>query len=65
MDLNLHADQSTRIRQAADYASGLADNLRKLNSGPVFDHDREKLVEGVNIWFDRLAELLGKKGEAA
>ncbi|WP_411037537.1 hypothetical protein [Shinella sp. BYT-45] len=65
MDLNLHADQSTRIREAAEYVAGIADNLRKINNGPVFDCDRDKLVEGVNIWFNRLAELLGKKGEAA
>ncbi len=60
MDMHEHANQSKAMRQAAEYAEGIAANLRQINSGPVFDHDRDKLVREVDGWFSMLAKLLGK-----
>lgn len=65
MDLNLLAEQSTKIREAAECASAIADNLHKINNGLVLGSDSDRSIERVNIWFDRLAEFLGKKGETA
>lgn len=60
MDMHEHANQSKAMRHAAEYADGIAANLRKINSGPAFDHDRDKLVREVESWFAELAKLFGK-----
>lgn len=61
IDMDLHARHSTEVRRAADLADGLAKNLRKLNDGPVFDHERAKLIGEVDAWFVALSEIIGKR----
>ncbi|PZP60528.1 MAG: hypothetical protein DI604_31155 [Delftia acidovorans] len=61
MDIDTHAKRSTDIRKAAEYARGLSDNLHKINNGPVYDADRRKIIEEVNMWLSALNRLLGKE----
>ncbi|MFU0504093.1 hypothetical protein [Pseudaminobacter sp. NGMCC 1.201702] len=65
MNLAKHADASAEIRRAADLASGLADELRALNLGPVFDRERDKRIENISMYFAGIAERLGYRVEAA
>ncbi|TGQ19353.1 hypothetical protein [Mesorhizobium sp. M00.F.Ca.ET.217.01.1.1] len=65
MNLARHADASGDIRRAADCAAGMAVALRKLNDGPVFDHDRDRLIKDVDAYFGTVAKTLGYKLEAA
>lgn len=61
IDLDRLAQQSSDIRNAANWADSLAGNLRKLNSGPVFDYERKKALEEVNVAFSAISSLLAKE----
>ncbi|MBX4941203.1 hypothetical protein [Rhizobium binae] len=61
MDIDAHAQRAAEMRRAAEYADGIATNLRKLNAGPVFDHERERLINEVNCWFAAVSTILGKE----
>lgn len=65
MNLAQHADASSDIRRAAGAAAEISTALNKLNSGPVFDHERERLIQEVGMNLKGLAAVLGYKSEAA
>lgn len=60
IDLDKLAQQSSDIRNAANWADSLAGNLRKLNSGPVFEYERKKALEEVQIAFAAISKLMAK-----
>lgn len=59
--MDQHAKTSADMRQAAGWADDLAKSLRALNLGPVFDYEREKLVETVDAAYSAIGRLLGKE----
>ncbi|MER9697687.1 hypothetical protein [Mesorhizobium sp. M0146] len=59
MNLAKHADTSADIRRAAEYAAGISSALTELNRGPIWDRDRDKKIQDINMWFKSLAETLG------
>jgi len=58
-DLIIHANRSTDIRRAAEFAMGISNALTEINRGPSFDHDRDKKVKEIEAWFLCMAEILG------
>lgn len=59
MDLEAIAKRSTEVRFAASCADNISMSLHKLNAGPVFDHERDKLLGEVSASFRALAGALG------
>lgn len=59
MNLAAHAEASANVRRAAEMAAGVAKNLRTLNDGPVFGHEKDKLCTEVEAWMAELARYLG------
>lgn len=53
-----HAVRSTSTRQIANWADQLGSALRKLNDGPVYDHERDRLIQEAACAYDRIKEFM-------